>query len=328
MNKEIKGLLAKYINNSCSAEELTKVKYILQSGLYEQEWQAVMEEEEEENNNAADQVETAIYPFQPGKVWEGITAATSAKQKKYPYQWPIAIAATLLISLATAYLTYNHKISAPKELVMAVQLTGVREKKIITLSDGSRIFLNQRSEIRYSAAFEGDKREVFLSGEAFFDVKHDVKRPFIVHTDKLNVQVLGTSFNVKSYRTDARTSVGVVTGKVGVNSVKRAATYMLLPGDLLSCNKEDAAFNQTRLDINEIAAWQNGILAFHQEALSDIVPELERWFDVKVNVKRDALLKKRITASFSGKSLVAVLEILSKTAGFTYSINKNEVYIN
>ena len=326
MNTEIKILLSKYTHNRCTAEELAQVKAILQSGLYQEEWLAVMEEE------AADDViggsEVPVPGFDTAKVFARINESTAPIVRHYPYKWAIGIAATLLISLAAGYLLLNNNYASKQQDYIARQVTRAGERKIITLTDGSTVILNNRSELRYASHFAANKREVYLKGEAFFNVKHDTKRPFIVHTNQLKVQVLGTSFNVRSYQNDHHTSVGVVTGKVGVNGNKTKRTYMLLPGNVLSCDKRDTVFQQLNLSTDEILGWQKGLMAFHQEALEEIVPELERWYDISVNINRKVLLKKRITASFSRKPLKEVLEILSKTAGFTYTIHKNQVQIN
>lgn len=326
MNKEIKDLLARYISNQCTAEELQQVKAVLKSGLYEKEWLALMEEEA-----ALDQSAVAGLPplsFNAGGVFKKVIQTTAPQKKAYPYQWVVGIAAGLLVMLTAGYLTYTSKFSPKQQVYMVQQATHAAERRTIVLADGSRITLNNKSKLRYSSVFTNTKREVYLTGEAFFDVVHDVKRPFIVHTSNLKVQVLGTSFNVKSYQHDARVSVGVVTGKVGVNGMNAKKTYMLLPGNLLSCNKSDTLFKQSTVSIDEILGWQNGLLAFHQESLRDIVPELERWYNVTVHVNTANLLKKRITASFSKTPLPEVMDILSKTGGFTYTINKKKVEIN
>lgn len=327
MNIEIKNLLSKYINNKCTAEELLQVKAILQSGLYQQEWLAVMEDEEAANN-LVEGIDLSGHVFDTAKVFKKITESTEPVVKRYPYKWAIGIAASLLISLTAGYLARYTSFAPKQRNYIAKQVTHAGEQKIVTLTDGSTIILNNRSELRYSSHFASNKREVYLKGEAFFNVKHDTKRPFIVHTTNLKVQVLGTSFNVKSYQNDNHTSVGVVTGKVGVNGSKTKKTYMLLPGNLLSCNNNAGTFKQLSVSTDEILGWQKGLLVFHQEALEEILPELERWYNVSVKVNRKQLLNKRITASFSRKPLNEVMEILSKTAGFTYVINKNQVQIN
>jgi len=326
MNTEIKILLSKYTNNRCTADELAQVKAILQSGLYQEEWLSVMEDEA--TNDVIDGSDVTGPGFDTAKVFARINESTAPIVKRYPYKWAIGLAATLLISLSAGYLLLHNNYTSKQQDYIAKQVTHAGERKIITLTDGSTVVLNNRSELRYSSHFSGNKREVYLKGEAFFEVKHDTARPFIVHTAHLKVQVLGTSFNVKSYQNDNHTTVGVVTGKVGVNGNKTKRTFMLLPGNVLSCDKRDTAFQQLNLTTDEILGWQKGLMAFHQETLEEIIPELERWYDVSVTLNSKQLLKKRITASFSRKPLNEVLEILSKTAGFTYVINKNQVQIN
>jgi ferric-dicitrate binding protein FerR (iron transport regulator) len=325
MDLEIIALFKKYISNSCSEEELMQIADIIKSGKYEEEWSVIIQDDG--LYHIANPAESTEPTFDAGRVFKRIDASINPQKQLIPYQWLIGVAATLLIGLSVGYMFWKGSFANTDKTYIVQQITRSGQQKIITLSDGTKVTLNNASKLSYASVFGNNKREVYLTGEAFFDVKHDTNRPFLVHTSQLNVQVLGTSFDVKSYRADAKTTVSVATGKVGVSSKNVAATQMLLPGNQLAYTDNDTRFVKTDIGADEIIAWQNGILTFKQEAISDVKADLQRWFNVTIIIHRNALLNKRVTASFTRKSLPDVLNILSQTVGFTYKINKNEVHI-
>ncbi|HEY0176676.1 MAG TPA: FecR family protein, partial [Pedobacter sp.] len=223
MNQDIIVLLKKYAGNNCTPEEMEQVRHILRSGQYEEEWSVIIQEEANEDP------EITGAGFDAERLFKRINSTIEPRKKIIPYQWAAGIAAALLISLSIGYLSLNKDLFKTDPVYFARQITKAGEQKIITLTDGSRIILNNASKLTYPSVFSRNKREVYLSGEAFFDVKHDSSRPFLVHASHLKVQVLGTSFNIKSYQADHHTTVSVATGKVGVNSNRPSDTYMLLP---------------------------------------------------------------------------------------------------
>ena len=325
MDNDIKDLLKKYIKNRCSRNELEQVKEILASGLYQEEWMDIMQEETEAELTDYSEVNTPS--FNSSRVLGRISESTTVKGSKInTYRWYIGIAAAIFFTFSIGYFFMHTNVFSGKKVQFTTLSTRSGEHKLVTLTDGSRIILNNKSTIHFISTFSKNRREVYLNGEAFFDVIHDDSRPFIVHTGKVNVHVLGTSFDVKSYKTDRHVTVGVVTGKVGVTKHGKSGAYMLLPGDVLSSDAD--TFRKSKIDAAEITGWQNGTLVFHQEGFVEIVAELQRWYNISIIVHKNALLKKRITASFSRKSLPEVMEVLSNTAGFNYKIIKNEVHIN
>lgn len=325
MDQEVVQLLRKYISNNCNAIELEKVSQIMLSGSFEQEWQYVLEEEAALDMAVDSPVNDSA--FQSEKVLNKINSTINPAPKFKIQPWFIGIAAALLLTLSIGYLFLNNRSSTINNTVLLRLTSPAGKQKKVTLDDGTQVILNCGSTLTYAAHFEGNKREVYLNGEAFFDVKHDDQKPFLVHTGRLNVQVLGTSFNVRSYHTDARAIVSVASGKVGVNSSKAAPTYMLLPGDQLSYNRKNEV-KSARVSSEEILAWQKGILIFHLETIREIVPVLERYYGVNITVHRNYSPYKQVTASFTRKTLPEVLEILSQTSGFKYTIDKNQVFIN
>ena len=140
-------------------------------------------------------------------------------------------------------------------------------------------------------------REVFLSGEAYFKVARNVRKPFIVHTGELNIQVLGTTFNVASYPDDAEIKVSLVEGRVNVYTTSDAKKNILLsPDEQAVFNKDDKALFMRKIDASSQAAWTTGRLVFVNEKLFDILKSIEKKYDVQILVQS----RKVYTEYFSG----------------------------
>lgn len=323
MDQDIIRLLRKYVNNRCTAQELQKVRAVLTSGKYDQEWAAVSEEEA--LRDMADNSE--IEYFDSKSVLHRITNSIKPARKISKSRWALGIAASLFLILSAGYFFWQVQLRQVTNGPLLSLVTAAGQQKKIVLADGTEIILNCGSTLSYTAEFVGAKREVYLNGEAFFKVTHDQRHPFIVHTNRLIVQVLGTSFNISAYKTDAKAMVSVATGKVGVNGAKPTPTYLLLPGERLSYNGKNE-FKKDNISLDEIMGWQNGMISFHLETIHEIVPVLERYYGIIIHIDHEQKPEKQVTASFNRKTLPQVLEILAQTAGFHYVINKNEVHIN
>lgn len=254
----------------------------------------------------------------------------SAKITRFP-GWIRSVAASLLIlSAITGFFYFNNKSHhlAISPVAFRQTTTETGEMKIITLTDGTKITLNNESRLKYPITFNGTTREVFLTGEAFFDVAHNPKKPFKVYTDKVNVQVLGTSFNVKAYREDEELSVSVATGKVGViPTAAKTKAYILLPGDRLAYNHSTESFSQSRVSVVNISAWQKGKFIFKNETLENITRQLERCYKVKFSFNNKSLLAKQISLKVKNQSVNTVMKALSISGEFRYKIEDNKVTV-
>ncbi|TKC09428.1 FecR family protein [Pedobacter frigoris] len=150
----------------------------------------------------------------------------------------------------------------------------------INLPDGTKIWLNAASSLKYPTAFNGNKRRVELSGEAYFEVAKDEKHPFIVATDKQEVQVLGTHFNVNSYADEGVTKTTLLEGAVRVSQVGIGKTTTLLPGQQSILDNNNLT---TRIvDTQESIAWKDGYFQFNESDLGSIMKQLSRWYDIDV----------------------------------------------
>lgn len=152
----------------------------------------------------------------------------------------------------------------------------------LQLSDGTRVYLNAKSKLRYPVCFTGSTREVELDGEAYFVVAKDVTRRFIVHTSKMVVSVLGTEFNISAYADEVFLTTTLVNGSVQVNTSGVKESFRLKPNEQFSLNKENQEMTVMPVDVSSFTAWKEGMFCFRDVKLEDITRTIERWYDVEV----------------------------------------------
>lgn len=190
----------------------------------------------------------------------------------------------------------------------------------VMLSDGTMVNMNAGSSLKYPVQFiKGHNREVALDGEAFFDVAKDKTHPFIVKTRGVDVKVLGTKFNVSSYKEDADISTVLVEGSVSLSDAANRKA-MLVPGEKGSWNSKNTEIAVETVDTRFYTEWINGEIVFRKTAFRDIIIKLERTYNVTIENNRKDILDKKFNASFNKniESIEKVLETMSKIQGFTY----------
>jgi transmembrane sensor len=221
-------------------------------------------------------------------------------------------------------------------------------KSKVQLPDGTEVWLNADSRITYNENFQGSQREVQLSGEAFFDVVRDESRPFIIHTNTIDVKVLGTAFNVRSYENEKNTETSLIRGSVEITLVKSPdkKKIILKPNDKLIVNNNEATLvgredrkknSYPLLTLSKIkyqeedssaleTLWVKNKLVFDAEPVEDIALKIERWYDVKVVIADEKLKKTKFSATFEDEDLKTVLEAL-RLVGIRSTVNKKEVIL-
>lgn len=152
----------------------------------------------------------------------------------------------------------------------------------LTLADGSVVWLNAASELIYPVSFNGDTREVTLKGEAYFQVKRDEKRKFIVHSGNYHVRVLGTTFNINAYPEDNLMRTTLCSGKVLVTDGKQHAEMQLEPGEQLVCDASKGTMSVINVDSGFYTAWTRGRFQFDNTSIEDMFTVLSRWYDIDV----------------------------------------------
>lgn len=253
-------------------------------------------------------------------------------ERRTGYLHAVRIAAVSVASaacmafIAGLFLSKGHSDEAVLVAEVVVK-SPVGSRTALELPDGSSVWLNSGSSITYSPAFGKNGREVKLSGEAYFDVRHDDRMPFVVQAGDLTVRDLGTSFTVRNYEDDNDVAVALLEGAVEFSFGDSPVTG-LLPGDLATVGKEDKTAILVKGGAEEAAAWKDGIYVFDNEPLASIVKKIERGFGVSIDVKDKELEKMLFNGYFDSKddSANEMLLTLSSTGKFNF-IEKGREYV-
>lgn len=200
-----------------------------------------------------------------------------------------------------------------------------RKTYSFVLPDGSKVMVNTQSRVRFPDEFNGEIRRVYLEGEAFFDVVHNKKQPFVVSVNGTNIKVLGTSFNVRAYQ-DVEVSTSLVAGKIALT---HDGKYVELnPGEECVVNTETETLDVRKADLSSILAWMNGEFQFKGERLEVILEQLAQWYDVKIEYASEELKDRTFYVYMSrNKELDEVLKHISMTGQINYEIKDRTVYI-
>ncbi|WP_207514331.1 FecR family protein [Longitalea luteola] len=192
-----------------------------------------------------------------------------------------------VIKLADSRIAYYDTSSHSNAEITYHTLTVPRGIKMVQvmLADGSMVWLNTASSLKYPTSFGSHERAVQLTGEAFFDVKHDAGRPFTVRTNNMSVNVLGTSFNVSAYDDDEQSNVVLVKGSVGVSAKGHAGmlTKRLIPGNMASFGPGAEGITVVSVNTDEYVSWRKGYLLFRQTSLQQIIKRVSRYYDANIN---------------------------------------------
>ena len=207
-------------------------------------------------------------------------------------------------------------------------------KGFITLPDSSRVWLNSDSKITYPDEFTGDKRIVSISGEAYFEVTKDSLHPMVVLTNKdFTVEVLGTTFNIRSYENDATAETTLYTGRIKMHYKDRMSnrirTTDLKPNDSFTYTNSSYTHKRTIAPKPEIKkAWKEGLLVFDNTPMEDVLKRLERWHGTNFIVNNGNIYNRKLSATFTSESIIQIMEIIRMIMPISYSYDNNTVTIN
>lgn len=327
-------LLSKRLSGEINAEELEEFGRLISSNeTYRKEYESLVlywQQDEKPYDRIAEIYEDIRNRTDiPEK--EAQVIALKVKRNKNRYSWMLKIAAVLfiLVVFAAAYQMFSKSGHAEwKEL----QSPG-RQISKISLPDGTKVTLNSESVLKYPAAFKGGNREVYLTGEAYFEVTSDHKHPFIVHTDKMNIRVLGTVFNVKSYTNDRTEEATLLKGSIQVTFSENPDEKILLkPADKIILKDSNyhleklSYYSQQDSSIMEIL-WMSNKLAFRNETLESIANDLSRKYGVKIVFTNNRLRDLKFTGEFEKETLNQALFSLQLVTPFHYRLKGNSVYL-
>nr|WP_319509810.1 FecR domain-containing protein [uncultured Draconibacterium sp.] len=269
----------------------------------------------------------------PGSKKHSIIEQTEKKlgltyqEKPHSFKWKsLAIAVSVLLVATLAFSTF-YIIKHRQVTTLNEYSCHAEEIKTVTLSDGTKVWLNSSSLLIASEPFIGDKREVTLFGEAYFEVAHDDEKPFIVETPNLKTKVLGTHFNVVAYPTDEVHEISLYEGKVELKPNINDKHAMLMPGDRAYFNMNTGNLKLVHTDLGKPAQWRDGILRFYDEDLFSITKKLERHFYTRIFIADSAIGKLKYSGEFEEESLDRILNLLSSAKAFEYKKNDNGIII-
>lgn len=252
------------------------------------------------------------------------TAKTKSIQRNTYMMRFAKIAAVLVVFLVAIFLVF---INTKRECVDTIEYRAmVGEIKEVVLPDKSTVILNSMSVLQVPTEFDPDRRTVKLSGEAFFEIKRDKSRPFLVETvNGLEVLVLGTSFNVKDYNNCSKAKVAVATGKVSVG--KDGQSFMrITKGQQVSYGKKSGKFAFS--EVREVKSWVEGKFIFSENSLYEVANVLNRSFKQQVDISHSVDKGLLIKGTFNKEQgLEEIVEILCSLHGLTYKTVDNKIFI-
>jgi len=201
----------------------------------------------------------------------------------------------------------------------------------VILSDGTKAYLNSGTSLKYPIEFnKREQRQVFLKGEGFFKVSKDTERPFVVNTNELNVQVLGTEFNLSAYAEDENIETVLVEGSVGFferDSKFNEKNQKLEPGHMARWQKQKGKISFKETNVNLYTGWMDGKIIFNDIPFRDIVKKLERNFNVSITNTYEELENKRFTATFDTETIMQILTVFNTYHPIHYSIEGDQIKI-
>ena len=187
-------------------------------------------------------------------------------------------------------------------------------KSQVSLPDGTHVWLNAGSTLKYPLPFDASIRHVELDGEGYFEVTKDKNRPFVVFTSGIDIKVLGTSFNCNAYSNDEKIETALVEGQVEISGKSGDDKFMMEPGDLAVFSKKENTIKKSHADLDKYIAWKSGKLMFRDDPMIKVIEKLGRWYSVKFQVDDPEILSYVYSATFPNESLDRILEMLKISA--------------
>ncbi|SMC74400.1 FecR family protein [Pedobacter africanus] len=326
MENHIKQLFVDFILNRCTPAQIKQVQELVETGAYEQEWRGALEETEQHFAGT----EQAKLPVNETALFERMNLVINSRPvvgKKRPWIW-IAAASLFLMAAGGLWLSQsNEKVPVP------AQTAKVKEEypkdtahKWVKLPDGSSVQLNRGSYLEYADSFEGKAlREVRLIGEGYFDIKHDAKHPFVIHTGRIKTTVLGTAFNISAYKANQAVTVTVTRGKVKVEDEKRVLA-VLTPDQQLAWDAKKAEPVKAKVNAEAVTEWKKQDLIMDDITLEEAAQLIATRYGVKTHFKNEEVKNCRFTAAFLNRDdITQVLKVTGSVTGATITLKNNLV---
>ena len=326
--KSINHLIRKYIKGQATLEELEDVFSLFETPS--ENLRKVIYEAWEKETGFALQPKPEYLSEVLGKVHNRIDIENGTDQKSNNIRKLIRtvskIAAILIIGIVAGF--FMHRLDVPNP----VYYTSIAPKGSISqtiLPDSTIVFLNAGSEIKYAINNTNRQRDVFLDGEAWFEVTQNRKKPFVVHTPFYNVKVHGTKFNVKAYKSEQEITTTLEEGSIEIVSgnLKIKENTFLTPGEQLVYNAKDNTLIISKVETRLFSSWKDNKLIFINMNLRELIVLLERKFGVDIEVADNIVLDYHYDGTIKDETILEVLDLLKETLPIRYKIDGQKVII-
>lgn len=273
------------------------------------------------------------------KVWSKIqhTAAPEEETAKSrsPVWFSLKIAASVTVLVCAAVFVFNTLDTSSElwaSLTWQEEKNGLGERSKHTLPDGTTVWLNAESKLVFPEDFDGENREVYLTGEAFFEVVKNPSKPFVIHLSNGDVRVLGTSFNIKAFEGDPVIETSVHTGRVAFIPNDPAETGLdtvfLTPNQKAVYTVDTHKTSTIETNSSDDKAWTVGRMVFISERFESVAKVLERMYGKHVVFDTDSIRNCRLTGTFQNNTLEEVMMLLAETKDYKFSVNNNELHVS
>jgi len=229
-----------------------------------------------------------------------------------------------VIKMDNGVLAYNGRNTNNADMYNTIRTPRGGQYEVV-LPDGTRAWLNSASSLRFPTSFSGAKREVTLTGQGYFEVAKSKEHPFIVHTPKTDINVLGTSFDVMAYEDEPETNTTLIEGAVAVGHA--GAEQRLKPGEQAHLDLTSRSMSVRKPDVEEVIAWKNGKFQFGRSDIKAIMRQIARWYDVEIEYKGD-LSGLRLSGVLSRKGdMTELLDALQETGDVHFTTTNNKIIV-
>jgi len=328
-------LVTKYLSNEANSEEKEQLRILLEDEEYSKLftwisgiWHDYKNDDEPRFNfeTGLEKLTSKIEQHEPGFSWiaeefSGKKISTKRRKKRF-FSVFITVAIIFIFSFVSIY--YFALREQPQAVnVFNEKITQPGQKSILTLFDGTKITLNAGSKLRYPTHFGESSREVYLEGEAYFEVVRNTKKPFIVHTGKISTTVLGTKFNVTAYPDMEKIKVSLVEGKVsvsGTNKNKKRFKVNLVPKQQYVFDMKRKSGKVKEFNILKEIGWKDNTFIFDNDPLDTVLRKLGRAFGVKLEVADKNAKDYKLKANFQNESFWTIIETIKYATELDYVI--------
>lgn len=248
--------------------------------------------------------------------------------------WMQRIAAVLFIPVLLGGIWYylqQNELRKELNVLMVTQeiVTQPGTKTHLFLPDSTEVWLNAASSLKFPSAFAGNERRITLNGEAIFKVYKNKKKPFIVGTSSMEVEAVGTEFDVSAYSGDLKFSTTLAEGKVKITDLIKPDNVMFIePGSQLNYDTQNMTYKSEMVKVQDVIAWRDGVLIFNETPFYEVAAKLGRWFNADIKINDQSIVNYRFTGTFTSESLDQVMELLTLSTPINYSSSKRKILDN